>query len=209
MSTGPIRILIADDHEIARGGTSVLLGTQTDLQVVGMAEDGAKAMALYRQLQPDVLVADLRMPVFDGLSVTTTLCGEFPNAKILILSHYDGDEDIFRALKAGARGYLTKDTRGQELIAAIRAIAAGGKYIPPAIAERLTGRMFAPTLTPREQQVLELIAQGLTNRSISTSVGIAERTVGLHVGNVLEKLGASTRTEAVSIGLKRGLLRTP
>jgi two-component system, NarL family, response regulator len=209
MITNTIRIVVADDHEIARSGTAVLLGTQPDFQVVGLAEDGARAIALYRELQPDVLLADLRMPVFDGLAVTSTLTAAFPEAKILILSHYDGDEDIFRALKAGARGYLTKDTRGQELIAAIRTVFSGGRYIPTALGDRLTGRMLAPTLTPREQQVLELMAEGLTNRNISANLGIAERTVGLHVGHVLEKLSANTRTEAVSIALKRGLLRTP
>ncbi|MDX2019338.1 MAG: response regulator transcription factor [Deltaproteobacteria bacterium] len=201
------RVLVADDNRLTRLGIVTVLELHDDLEVVGQAADGAQAVTMWRELKPDVLVVDLKMPHLDGVQVTTQLCKDDQNARILVLTHYDGDENIFQALRAGARGYLTKDIEGNELVEAIRALAAGGRFIPPEIASRVADRANRPELTPREQQVLERMAVGLTNKEIAQELDISDRTIGVYVGNILSKLEAKTRTEAVTVARKRGLLQ--
>jgi two-component system, NarL family, response regulator len=163
---------------------------------------------MYDDLSPDVVVVDLRMPGMNGIQLTAELCARNPEVRILVLTHYDGDEDIVRALKAGARGYLTKESSGEELVAAIRALHAGEHFLPPEIVERMSLRRGMPELTRRERQVLEQVADGASNREAATTLGISEHTVGLYVSSILSKLGARSRTEAVSIAVLRGILES-
>jgi DNA-binding NarL/FixJ family response regulator len=201
-----IRVLVAEDNFYTRVGTVAFLGEQAGIVVVGEATDGESALAKFEQLRPDVLVADLRMPNMNGVELTTRVCARFPDARILVLTHHQGDEDIFQALKAGARGYLTKDSPGAELVAAIQAVSAGEKFLPPEIVEQIQSRQGIQPLTQREREVLELVADGASNREVADRLGIAERTVGLYVSSILSKLGARSRTEAASIAVRRGLL---
>lgn len=203
----PIRLLIADDHPPMREGLSALLEKQSGFQVVALAQNGVDAIAQFRQHQPDVLLMDLRMPEMEGVDVVSALRTEFPQARIIIFTTYDGDEDIYRALRAGACGYLLKDAPCQELFEAIRKVHAGQKYIMLSVAQKLTQRFSDSELTDRELEVLRLIVQGKNNRKISEELCIVEGTVKFHVRNILEKLGACDRTQAVTIALKRGLAR--
>jgi two-component system NarL family response regulator len=202
----PIRVLVAEDNFLTRFGTVMLLKTQADIEVVGEAADGARAVSMYRELQPDVMLLDLKMPVMHGVQVIASVLREAPAARILVLTFYDGDEDIFKAIKAGARGYLTKEVHGEQILAALRAVHAGERYMPAEIASRLADRMQQPSLTAREQDVLELMFKGRTNREIARDLELSEKTAGFYVGNILAKLGAKTRTEAVSIALQRGII---
>ncbi len=206
-AAAPIRVLIADDHPALREGLSALLERQTDLQVVAMAADGQEAVTLVRTHQPDVVLMDLRMPCLEGADAVTAICGEWPEARIIILTTYDGDEDIYRALRAGAKGYLLKDAPCEELFTAIRQVHRGQKYIMSQVAQKLTDRFQSSELTDRELEVLQLLVQGNTNRDISEVLCVAEGTVKFHVRNILDKLGAGDRTQAVTIALKRGLAR--
>lgn len=206
---GTIRVAVAEDNRLMRLGIVALLKTQRDFLVVGEAEDGVQAINLFRSQQPDVFLIDLRMPILDGVQVTTEILRGYPKAHILVLSHYDGQEDVFRAVEVGARGYLTKEHPPGEILNAIRIVHDGGKYLPSSIAERLSDRRLQPELTPREQQVLERLALGLTNKQIGDDLSMAHKTCSIHVSGVLGKLGAHTRTEAVAIAQKRGLLKPP
>lgn len=203
----PIRLLVADDHPPMREGLSALLEKQPDFQVVALAQNGVETIAQFRQHQPDVLLMDLRMPEMEGADVVSTLRNEDSNARIIILTTYDGDEDIYRALRAGAYGYLLKDAPCQELFEAIRKVHIGQKYFMPSVAQKLTERFSDSELTDRELEVLRLMVQGKSNRKISEELCVVEGTVKFHVRNILEKLGASDRTQAVTIALKRGLAR--
>ncbi|PSB14479.1 DNA-binding response regulator [filamentous cyanobacterium CCP2] len=205
--TTPIRLLIADDHPSMREGLSALLEKQSDFQVVALAQNGVDAIAKYRQYRPDVLLTDLRMPEMEGAEAVTVLRTEFPDARIIILTTYDGNEDIYRALRAGASGYLLKDAPCQELFEAIRRVYIGQKYMMLSVAQKLTERFSDSELTDRELEVLRLMVQGKNNRAIGEELFIVEGTVKYHVRNILEKLGASDRTQAVTIALKRGLAR--
>lgn len=202
-----IRLLIADDHPPMREGLSALLEKQSDFQVVALAQNGAEAIALFRQHHPDVLLMDLRMPEMEGVEVVTALRTEFAQARVIILTTYDGDEDIYRALRAGACGYLLKDAPCQELFEAIRKVHTGQKYVMPSVAQKLTQRFSDSELTDRELEVLRLMVQGKSNRRISQELQVVEGTVKFHVRNILEKLGAGDRIQAVTIALKRGLAR--
>ncbi|MDX2023178.1 MAG: response regulator transcription factor [Deltaproteobacteria bacterium] len=204
-----IRVLIADDNVIARAGIKALLLVQDGISVVGEADDGVRAVEQYRALLPDVLVVDMRMPRLDGAAVASAVLREFPAARILVLTHYDGEETVMLALRAGVHGYLTKDTGGPDLVHAIRAVHGGQRYLPPSVEQRLSTHLTLPALTLRERQVLEAIYHGFTNKQIATKLGVTERTAGFHVGGLLAKLGAKTRTEAVAIALNRGLLQAP
>ncbi|MEP0906365.1 response regulator transcription factor [Leptolyngbya subtilissima ST-M1] len=202
-----IRVMIADDHPALREGLSALLERQADLQVVAMAADGQQAVALVGTHQPDVILMDLRMPHLEGADAVAAICTQWPEARIIILTTYDGDEDIYRALRAGAKGYLLKDAPCEELFTAIRQVHCGQKYIMSQVAQKLTDRFQSSELTDRELEVLQLLVQGNTNRDISEALCVAEGTVKFHVRNILDKLGAGDRTQAVTIALKRGLAR--
>jgi two-component system NarL family response regulator len=205
---GKIRILVADDHAVVRMGLVALIHSEPDLEVVGEAEDGRQAVELFRRLRPDIVLTDLRMPDMDGVAMTQTVCRESPAAGVIILSSYDGDEEIYRALEAGARGYLLKkDTLGEDMVKAIRAVHAGHHHIPPAVAATLAERMHRSELTPRERDVLGAIASGMSNKRIAFHLAISEGTVKIHVTNILSKLGVSDRTEAVTAAIRRGILR--
>ena len=202
-----IRVLIADDHPVVREGLAAMLNRRVDMLVVGEAADGAEAVALFRKTRPDVTLMDLRMPVMGGVAAMEAIHAEFPEARFIILTTFDGDEDVFRGLRAGARAYLLKDTPRAELLAAIRAVHGGQKHIPPAVAARLAEHLTMPALTERERDVLVLIAAGKSNREIGLTLHITEGTVKAHVNNLLGKLGVSDRTQAVTTALRRGLIR--
>ncbi|HRC86956.1 MAG TPA: response regulator transcription factor [Thermoanaerobaculia bacterium] len=201
------RILVADDHPVVRSGLVAILDQPAEFSVVAEAADGVEAVELFARLAPDVCVLDLRMPRLSGLEATERIRRLDPQAKIVVLSSFDGDEDIYRALKAGARSYLLKDTPEPELIAAVRAVAAGLRRIPPAVAERLAARLDAGELTGRELEILERIVRGEANKQIGAALGITEGTVKSHVNHLLAKLGVGDRTEAAVAALRRGLVR--
>jgi DNA-binding NarL/FixJ family response regulator len=202
----PIRVLICEDHQIVREGLVALLESQDDFQVVGEAGDGEAALTLFRRAPPDVTLMDLRMPRLDGVEVIRTLRREHPDSRFLVLTTYDSEDDISRALQAGASGYLLKGTNRSTLRDAIRLVHAGRRYIPPEIAERVLPGPAAEELTDREVQVLRRIAEGLSNRDIGTQLGISESTVKTHVNRLLGKLGVTDRTKALVLALKRGLV---
>lgn len=202
----PIRLLIADDHPVVREGLAAMLNRRADLTVVGEASSGREAIELYRREKPDVTLMDLRMPEMGGVEAITTLRAEFPHARFIVLTTYDGDEDIARALKAGAQAYLLKDTPRDELLDAIRAVHAGHKRIAPEMAAKLADRLTMPELTEREMEVLKLIVAGRSNKEIGAALTITEGTVKVHVNNLLGKLGVSDRTQAVTEALRRGLV---
>ncbi len=183
-----------------------MLAGHAQIAVVGEAPDGERGIELYRTLLPDVVLLDLRLPRMSGFDVITQLRSEPVPARIIILSNYHGSEDIYRAVKAGARGYLTKDASGEDLISAIQAVHRDLRFLPRLALDRLAERMPAVELTPRESQVLLCITQGRSNREIAEELGIAEKTVRIHVSSVLEKMGARDRTQATIYALQRGLV---
>lgn len=201
----PIRVLLADDNLLARMGLAALIQTDSGMRIVGQAKDGLEALSLFQSLRPDVLVADLKMPNFDGIALTVAVCKETPRGRVLALTQYEGDESVLRVLNAGALGYVTKDLDGDELLQAIRTVAQGQRFIPAAIARKLA-EMISRPLSMRELQVLELLRDGLSNKAIADAISISERTVGVHVGNILSTLDAKNRAEAVAIAIKRGIL---
>ena len=202
----PIRILIADDHFVVRMGLAAVINTQADMQVVAEAANGLQAAELFRQHLPDVTLMDLRMPQMQGVEAITAIRSEFPKARFIVLTTYDGDEDIYRALQAGARGYLLKDMVGDSLLDAIRAVHAGQRRIPPEVANRLAERMFRSELSAREMEVLRLIVKGKSNKEIASELGVAEGTVKIHINNLLSKLGVSDRTQATTFALQHGII---
>lgn len=201
-----IRVLIADDHGIVRQGLAALLEQETDLTVVAQASNGEEALTMFRQYQPDVTLMDLRMPQMDGVAAITAICAEFDKARIVVLTTYDGDEDIYRGLRAGAKGYLLKDAEPEELFAAIRTVFIGKKYIPIAVGAKLADRMENAQLSDRELEVIRLIVTGKCNHEISQILHITESTVKFHINNILGKLGVSDRTQAAIAALKRGIV---
>lgn len=205
----PIRILVADDHNVVRQGLVALIKTVSDMTVVAEAADGQQAVELFRKHQPDVTIMDLRLPVMSGVDAITHIRRDFPSARILVLTTFDGDENIFRALQAGAKGYLLKDMFGDELMEAIRAVHAGKTRIPAPIAQRLAERMGGPSLTNRELEVLKLIVAGKSNKDIGNELSISEATVKTHINNLLSKLGVSDRTQAATTALQRGIVELP
>jgi DNA-binding NarL/FixJ family response regulator len=205
----PIRVLCVDDHALVRKGIASILANEPDIELVGEADDGQSAVQMFRALRPDVVLMDLRMRDLDGIATTKAIRAESADARIIILTSYDGDQDIYRALEAGARGYLLKETAHADVVAAIRTVFAGKRLMPPEVAERLSEHFPQIALTPRETRVLELVALGLGNREIANQLGTASGTVKMHVQNVLEKLGASDRTHAVTIAIRRGILHIP
>jgi two-component system NarL family response regulator len=206
-STPKIRVLVADDHPVVRTGLTTLIDGQADMTVVGAAENGKEAIELYRKHQPDVLLIDLRMPVMSGVDATVAIRAEFPHSHILVLTTYEADEDIVRTLKAGALGYLLKDTVGPEMLEAVRAVHAGQRRVSPAVAVRLAERASGSELTVRELEVLKLLARGGTNKDLAVSLSISEGTVKGHINNILSKLGVTDRTMAVTTALQRGIIQ--
>lgn len=207
MSTTPIRILTADDHPMIRAGLVSLLATEPGLEVVAEANNGEEALEKYRELRPDIVLMDLSMPVMDGLAATKAIRDEFPDARVIVLTTYGGDEDIHRALDAGATGYLIKDMVAEEVLDIIRKVHAGRRGIPQPIAATLAEHTPRIQLTPRETEVLSLVARGLSNAEVAGRIGRTEGTVKVHLKNILMKLGADDRTEAVTTALRRGFIR--
>jgi len=203
---GRTRVLVADDHPVVRTGLAAVLVQQPDLDLVAEAENGARAVALYREHRPDVCLMDLRMPVMDGVEAIRTITAEFPAARILALTTYEGDADIRRALEAGARGYLLKDMLLTEVIGAVRAVHRGERVIPTAVAARLAEFPERSELTERELEVLQLVARGLSNKDVARAIGRTDETVKIHLKNTFAKLGVADRTEAVTVALTRGLI---
>ena len=206
MKAKSIRVLIVEDHNVVRQGLVALLNVVEGLEVVGEAADGQEAIAQIRRHQPDVTLIDLRLPRLSGVDVIERIRMESPQARFIVLTTYDGDEDIYRALKAGARAYLLKGMTSEELIATIHAVYEGKSYIPPAIAERLAERVGAQELTPREHDVLELIVRGKSNREIAAELEVSEATVKTHINSLLGKLGVTDRTQAATAAIQRGIV---
>lgn len=205
-STENIRILVVDDHEIVRQGLVSLLNTEPGLSVVAVAGNGQQAVEAFAAHQPDITLMDLRLPVMGGVAATQAIRRQFPAARIIVLTTYDGDEDIYRALQAGAQSYLLKGVSFDELLATIRSVNAGARRIPTAVAEKLAERMPGQELTKREAQVLTLIVKGNSNLDIGAALGISEATVKSHVNSLLAKLGVTDRTQAATTALQRGLV---
>ncbi|MBV9389664.1 MAG: response regulator transcription factor [Chroococcidiopsidaceae cyanobacterium CP_BM_ER_R8_30] len=200
-----IRVLVVDDHPVVRQGLVALLEEAPDVVVVGQAVNGLEAVTVFQQQQPDVTLMDLRMPLMDGVAAIAAICAEFPAARIIVLSTYDNDENIYQGLYSGAKGYLLKDAEPEELLRAIRAVDQGQKYIPPQIGAKLLERMATPELSEREVEVLRLLAQGKSNQEIAKALNVVEGTVKFHLNKILSKLGVSDRTQAVIAAFRRGI----
>jgi DNA-binding NarL/FixJ family response regulator len=201
-----IRILIADDHYIVRMGLVALVNTDPDMEVVAEAADGSQAIELFEKHKPDLVLMDSRMTVKNGIEATIEIRKRHPEARVLILTAFDGDADIRKAFEAGAQGYVLKSSTGEKLLPALRAVAAGERWIPKEVAHRLSSRNSYETLTARELQVLNEIAKGLANKQIAANLGITEYTVKDHLKNILGKLRVADRTEAVSVSIQRGII---
>jgi DNA-binding NarL/FixJ family response regulator len=206
MSNEKIRIVVVDDQAVVRQGFVSLINTVADMEVIAEGTDGRQAVELYRKLRPDVLLTDLRMPVMTGVEAIAAIRREFPSARVIVLTTFDGDEDIYRSLQAGAQGYLLKDMFFDELEEAVRKVHAGSRRIPTAVAEKLAERMSGSDLTARELEVLEQIVRGKSNKEIGGLLNISEATVKSHINNILSKLGVSDRTQAATTALQRGIV---
>jgi two-component system, NarL family, response regulator len=202
----PIRVLTVDDHPVVRTGIRALIENEADMTVVAEGGDGAEAVTLFEAHQPDVVLMDLRMPRLDGVAATRAILAAHPKARVVALTSYDGDADIYRALGAGACGYLIKDMLGTEVVGAVRSAAAGRRVIPAEVASRLAEFTPRVDLTAREVEVLRLAAKGLRNRAIAEAIGRTEETVKVHLKHVMAKLGVDDRTEAVTLALQRGII---
>ncbi len=201
-----IRVLCVDDHPLIRKGIASILANETDMSLVAEASSGREAVKLFRLHQPDVTLMDLRLPGLDGIAATKEIRLEFPEARIIALTSFDGDQEIYQALEAGARGYLLKEMVHTDVIHAIRTVHSGKRLMPPEVAERLSEYFPQIALTPREVEVLGLVAKGLANKEIAGQLGAASGTIKMHVQNILGKLEAADRTHAVTIAFQRGIL---
>jgi DNA-binding NarL/FixJ family response regulator len=201
-----IGVLVADDHFVVRMGLCALIKTERNMEVVAEATDGQQAVEQFFRFEPDLVLMDLRMPVKDGIEATVEIRSQFPHARILMLTTFDGDEDIHKALEAGAQGYVLKNSTGETLIPALRAVAAGQRWIPKEVAARLAFRKTYEELTAREVEVLHELAKGLANKEIAGVLSITEYTVKDHLKNILGKLRVMDRTEAVTAAIQRGII---
>jgi DNA-binding NarL/FixJ family response regulator len=206
-ATAPIRVLAVDDHPLLREGISAMIKSQPDMELVAEASSGRDGLERFRQHRPDITLMDLRLPDMNGIDTMAAIRTEFPDARIIILTTFEGDVEIQRALEAGARGYLLKSMPPKELLDGIRQVHAGKKRIPPEIVAQLAEHLSDETLTVREVEVLREVAGGNRNRDIAEHLFISEETVKVHVKHVMEKLGASDRTEAVAIAIRRGIIQ--
>jgi DNA-binding NarL/FixJ family response regulator len=202
-----IRVMCVDDHPIFLEGIAKIVAHQHDMALVGTVSTAADAIELHRKARPDVTLMDVRLPDVDGISATAAIRREFPGARVMMLTTFEGDVEIQRALAAGARGYMLKTSAPNDLLAGIRAIHAGRKHLPPEIAANLAESIGSETLSARETEILRELAEGHRNREIALHLSISEQTVKSHVCTILEKLDAKDRTQAVSIGLRRGIIR--
>ena len=202
----PIRLLVVDDHHVVRQGLVALLRIMPEIEVVGEASDGLQAIELHRALQPDITLMDLQLPKLGGVDAIIKIREETPAARFIVLTTFDGDEDIFRSLQAGAKAYLLKGMTVEELLATIQAVHSGKTRIAPAIAEKLAERMSSHSLTARELAVLERIVAGRANKEIASDLNITEATVKTHINNLLSKLGVNDRTQAATVAIQRGIV---
>ncbi len=210
--TGTVRVLVADDHPVVRSGLAGMLAVEDDIEVVAEAGDGAAAVAAARDLRPDLVLMDLRMPVLDGATATAQIVAELPGVRVLVLTTYETDADILRAVEAGATGYLLKDTPREQLIAGVRAAARGETALSPSVAMRLVQQVRggdAERLTPREVEVLAGVSRGLSNAAVGRELFITEATVKTHLLRAFAKLGVDDRTRAVTTAMQRGILPPP
>ena len=205
--TEKLRIMLVDDHYLVRVGLASIIALEDDMMVCGEASNAEQAIALFRVQRPDVTLMDLRLPGMSGSEATHAIRGEFPEARVIVLSVYAGDEEIYTALQSGAMAYLVKSVQREELVLAIRKAVAGQRHIPPEVAARLAERLPRSQLSVRELDVLRLLVGGKRNREIASSLDITEGTVKLHVSSILGKLGVADRTEAVTVALHRGIVQ--
>jgi len=201
-----IRVLIVDDHPVVRFGLTAIIQSQSDMVVVAQAENGKKAVELYRREKPDVGLIDLRLPEMSGVDAIRAIVSEHDKARLIVLTTYEGDEDIYRALEAGAKGYLIKGMSHEILIEAIRRVHSGLRFVPESVAKHLKERLPLSDLSPRENDVLALIVKGNSNKEIAAELGITEGTVKCHVNAILARLGVSDRTQAAVAALQRGIV---
>ena len=204
--TQTLGILCVDDHPLVRKGIAAILANETDMKLVAEAGSGSEAVDAFRQFHPDVTLMDLRMPGMDGIEATKQIRQIDPEAKIIALTSYDGDQEIYRALEAGVRGYILKESVHTEIVRAIRVVHSGKRLMPPEVAERLSEHFPQVALTPREIEVLQYVAKGFGNKEIGVRLGTAAGTVKMHLQNILSKLGASDRTHAVTLAIRRGII---
>lgn len=206
MSEATIKVLAVDDHPLVRKGIASILANEPDMRLVGEANNGREAVDLFRQFQPDVTLMDLRMPEMDGVQATQAIRRDYPEARIIALTSYDGDQDIYRALEAGVRGYMLKEMVHTDVLRAIRTVHSGKRLMPQEVAQRLSEYFPQVALTQREVEVLGHVAKGMANKEIAELLGTASGTIKMHIQNILEKLGAADRTHAVTIAIQRGIL---
>lgn len=204
-----IRVVVADDHPVVREGLAAMVKAQRDMKLVGEAENGQMAVREYFRLHPDVILLDLRMPEMSGIEATRAIREKQPHAKVIVLSTYKGDEDVYQALKSGAAAYLLKDASSDELMNSIRSVHAGRAELTPFVASRLATQVVTERLTKREADIMEYVVGGKSNKEIGALLGITEGTVKVHFGNIMRKLGASGRSEAIRVALERGLVHLP
>lgn len=200
-------VLVVDDHALFRTGVANIINQEPDLRVVAEAANGAEAVETYARVRPDVMLLDLRMPVMEGVEAVRRIRERDPRARVIVLTTYDTDEEIARALKAGAKAYVLKDISADDLVNCIRDVLAGKTYIAPAAAAKLAEGVTRVQLTPRELATLRLMADGKANKEIAAELGISDRTVKTHLGHLFEKLGVASRTEAIKVATRRGLVR--
>lgn len=209
MTPKPVKVLLVEDHFLARVALRSVLNGRFEVSIAAEAESGEQALALYDEVLPDVTLMDLRLPGISGFETIAAIRKRYRDARIVVLTNYEGSEDVFRALRMGAMAYLTKDASGDQVLDAILTVHGGVRYLPRAVRDRLAERIPAADLTPREHQVLTLITRGKSNRDIATDLNIAEKTVRIHVSSVLDKLNARDRTQAAIYAIQQGIVHLP